>query len=188
MTNYLGTLACAALISISAASADTPATSLPHYTQTGGTLEFSFEQAGADSKGAFRKFATTLDYDEKNPAGGKLNVTVQIGSVDTQDKERDGMIVDTDLLNAAKFATATYSGTLAKAGAGLEAVGKLTIRGVSKDVRLPLTIKPAANGLELAGEVKIKRLDFGVGQGDWKATDSVGDVVTVRYKVALAKS
>src|SRR5262245_25430924 len=101
MTNYLGALACAALISISAASADTPAAkpaaTLPHYSQTGGTLVFEFQQAGADSTGSFKKFATTLDYDEKNPAGGKLNVTVQIASVDTQDKERDGMIVDTDL-------------------------------------------------------------------------------------------
>lgn len=199
MTNYLGALACAALISISASAADKPAAAkpaapapaaatLPHYAQTGGTLEFTFDQAGAASKGSFRRFATTLDYDEKNPAAGKLNVTVQIASIDTQDKDRNDLLVGADLFDAPKYPTATYSGVLTKAGAGLEAVGKLTIRGVAKDVRLPLSIRPSANGLELSGEVKIKRLDFGVGQGEWKATESVGDVVTVTYKVALAKS
>jgi polyisoprenoid-binding protein YceI len=198
MTNYLGALACAALISISANAADKPAAAapattpaaarLPHYTQTGGTLDFTFDQGGAASKGSFRKFSTTLDYDEKNPAAGKLNVTVQIASIDTQDKDRNDMLVGADLFDAPKYPTASYSGTLAKAGTGLEAVGKLTIRGVAKDVRLPLTIRPSANGLELSGEVKIKRLDFGVGQGEWKSTESVGDAVTITYKVALAKS
>jgi polyisoprenoid-binding protein YceI len=199
MTNYLGALACAALISLSASAADKPAAAkpaaaapaaatLPHYTQTGGALDFTFDQAGAASKGSFRKFATTLDYDEKNPAAGKLNVTVQIASIDTQDKDRNDLLVGADLFDAPKYPTATYSGALARAGAGLEAVGKLTIRGVAKDVRLPLSIRPSANGLELSGEVKIKRLDFGVGQGEWQATESVGDVVTITYKVALAKS
>jgi polyisoprenoid-binding protein YceI len=199
MTNYLGALACAALISISAAAADKPAAAKPatpapataappHYTQTGGTLEFTFDQGGAASKGSFKKFSTALDYDEKNPSAGKLNVTVQIASIDTQDKDRNDLLVGADLFDAPKHPTATYSGTLAKAGAGLEAVGKLTIRGIAKDVRLPLTLRPTATGLDLSGEIRIKRLDFGVGQGEWKATESVGDVVTIAYKVALAKS
>jgi polyisoprenoid-binding protein YceI len=200
MTNHLGAFACAALISIAAGAADKPAAAKPaaaatpaaaaqpHYTQTGGTLDFTFDQGGAASKGSFKKFSTALDYDDKNPAAGKLNVTVQIASIDTQDKDRNDLLVGADLFDAPRFATATYSGTLAKAGAGLEAVGKLTIRGVSKDVRLPLTIRPTTTGVDLSGEVKIKRLDFGVGQGEWKSTESVGDVVTVTYKVALAKS
>jgi polyisoprenoid-binding protein YceI len=205
MTNHLGAFACAALISIAAGAADKPAAAKPaaaatpaaatpaaaaqpHYTQTGGTLEFTFDQGGADNKGSFKKFSTTLGYDEKNPTAGKLNVTVQIASVDTQDKDRNDLLAGADLFDAPKYATASYSGTLTRAGAGLEAVGKLTIRGVSKDVRLPLTIRPTANGIDLSGAVKIKRLDFGVGQGEWKSTESVGDVVTVTYKVALSKS
>jgi polyisoprenoid-binding protein YceI len=161
--------------------------SAAHYTQTGGTLGFTFEQAGAASKGSFGKFATTLDYDEKNPAAGKLNVTIQIASLDTQDKDRDSTLVSADLFDAQKYPTATYAGSLAKTNGGVEAAGKLTIRGVTKDVRLPLAIKTTTAGLELSGEVKIKRLDFGVGQGEWKSTEWVGDVVTITYKVALAK-
>jgi polyisoprenoid-binding protein YceI len=111
-------------------------------------------------------------------------------SLDTQDGERDGTLKSPDLFDAKKDPAATYAAnSLArKASGGVDAVGKLTIRGLSKDLRLPLTLKPMANGLELSGQTSIKRLDFGVGQGDWKSTESVGDDVKLQYKVILVKA
>jgi polyisoprenoid-binding protein YceI len=53
------------------------------------------------------------------------------------------------------------------------AVGKLTIRGVSKDVHVLFTFQPAAG--TLIGKTTMGRLDYGVGQGDWTATDQVGN-------------
>jgi polyisoprenoid-binding protein YceI len=164
------------------------AAATPRYRQTGGELTFTFEQAGAASNGSFKRFATTLAYDEKNLAASRLDVKIEIASLETQDKDRDSTLASAELFDAQKYPAATYSGTLAKAGGGVEAVGKLTIRGITKDVRLPLRIRSTATGLELAGETKIKRLDFGIGQGEWKSTEWVGDVVTISYKVALAKS
>jgi polyisoprenoid-binding protein YceI len=37
----------------------------------------------------------------------------------------------------------------------------------------------------LAGRMTLKRLDFGVGQGQWQSTEWVGNDVTVRYSVEL---
>jgi polyisoprenoid-binding protein YceI len=163
-------------------------TVLPHYTQASGSLDFTFEQAGAASRGSFTKFATTLDYDEKNLAASKLNVTVHVASLDTQDKDRDSTLVSADLFDAQKFPTATFAASsLVKGARGVEAVGKLTIRGVTRDVRLPLSIRPTANGVAISGEATIKRLDFGIGQGEWKSTEWVGDAVTLSYKVALER-
>jgi len=210
MTNYRSALVVAALIGGTAcaddksSSAATPATAKPaakpapapaagataHYAQTAGSsLGFSFEQAGALGTGVFKQFATTFDYDPNNLAAGKLDVKVQIGSLDTQDKDRDATLASADLFDAGKFPTATYSASsLVKGANGVEAVGKLTIRNITKDLRVPLTIKPAGAGLELSGMVTIKRLDYGVGQGEWKATDSVGDAVKLTYKVVLNKA
>jgi polyisoprenoid-binding protein YceI len=181
----------AAASAVAPAPAAAPATgALPHYVQAAGSsLGFSFEQAGAQSSGSFRQFATTLDYDEKNLAAGKLNVKVQIASLDTQDKDRDTTLNSADLFDSQKFPTATYeASSLAKGANGVEAVGKLTIRGVTKDLRVPLKIAPAGSGLELSGSVTIKRLDFGVGQGEWKSTEWVGDAVKLTYKVVLSKA
>ena len=161
-----------------------------HYVQSAGSsLAFTFEQAGAQTNGAFKQFATTFDYDANNLAASRLDVKVQIGSLDTQDKDRDSTLASADLFDTQKYPTATYSaGSLVKGANGVEAVGKLTIRNVSKDLRVPLTIKPAGAGLELSGTGTIKRLDYGVGQGEWQATDSVGDAVKLTYKVILTKA
>jgi len=175
------------------AAAATPATGAPpRYTQNAAksSLKFTFEQAGAAASGNFKKFTTVLIYDEKNLAASSLNVRVEIASVDTQEPERDAMLKDVDLFNAAKYPAATFTASsLAKrADGGLEAVGKLTIRDTTHDLRLPLTLKPTPDGLELSGKTAIKRLDYGVGQGEMKATDSVGDEVKIEYVVSLVRS
>jgi polyisoprenoid-binding protein YceI len=183
VTNYLAALIAVIVTGVAAAA-------VPHYSQgPGSTLTFTFDQAGAASQGSFKQFTTDLAYDEKNLAGSSLSVTVQIASLDTQDKDRDSTLASAELFDTQKFPTATYvASSFARGASGkLEAVGKLTMRGVTRNVRIPLVIKPTATGLELTGETSIKRLDFGVGQGEWKSTEWVGDTVKLQYKVALVK-
>lgn len=176
--------------SIAAAPAGTSSSAANYRQAAGASLAFSFMQAGAENHGSFRQFSTTFTWDEKNPAACKLEVTVQTASLDTQDKDRNDTMAGPDLLDARKFPTARYSaGSCARrADGGTEAVGKLTLHGVTKDLRVPLAVKPVASGLELSGEVTIKRLAFGVGQGDWNSTESVGDDVKLQYKVPLSRS
>jgi polyisoprenoid-binding protein YceI len=181
--------AAAAKVAAAPAGTSVPA-GLPRYAQApGSSLTFSFVQAGAESKGSFKQFATELGYDEKNLAGSSLKVTVQIGSLETQDKDRNDTLAGADLFDVKKFPVATYAASaLVKGAHGVEAVGKLTLHGVTKDLRVPLTIATTATGLTLAGETTIKRLDYGVGQGDWKSTEWVGDEVKLQYKVVLTKA
>jgi polyisoprenoid-binding protein YceI len=173
-------------------AADGSAASGPQrYVQmaSGSSLTFTFTQLGAATEGHFRQFATELAYDEKTLATSSLKVIVRMDSVDTQDGERDGVLATPELFDAQKFPTATFvADSLVRGSAGLEAMGKLTIRGVTKEMRLPLTIRPTPNGLELTGQTAFKRLDFGIGQGEWRSTESVGDEVKVRYKVAMARA
>ena len=146
-------------------------------------------QAGAETEGSFGKFSTELAYDENDLAASTLKVTVQIASLATQDKDRDAELAGANLLDAGKFPTAQFTASsLAKRGNGLEAVGKLTLHGVTRELRLPLTIRKTANGVEISGETTIRRLDYGVGQGDWKSTEWVGDDVTLQYKVPLTRA
>jgi polyisoprenoid-binding protein YceI len=164
---------------------------VPRYVQVpaGSSLAFEFNQAGAQSSGAFKRFTTELAYDEKNLAASSLSVRVEIGSLDTQDEERDGTLKSAELFDAGKFPAATYSArSLDKTPNGVVAMGKLTLRGVTRDLRLPLDIRSTAQGVELSGEATIKRLDYGVGQGEWASTEWVGDDVKLTYKVTLAKA
>jgi polyisoprenoid-binding protein YceI len=187
MTNYLAWICAGALLATSVAAGAPP----PHFSQAPGSggLTFSFVQAGAATSGAFRQFSTELAYDEGNLAASTLKVTVQIGSLSTEDKDRDDTLAGAELLDAKQFPTAQYlASSLVKRGDGLEAVGKLTLHGVTHDLRLPLTIRKTAGGVEISGETTIRRLDFGVGQGDWKSTEWVGDEVKLQYKVPLTRA
>lgn len=209
MTNYLAAFLSMALCANACVAAETPAqkpkpaspgisaapagtSTTSRYVQAAntGTLTFSFTQGGASNTGSFKQFATELRYDEKNLAGSSLKVTVQIASLATQDQERDETLRSADLFDAQKFPTAQYmASSLAKtASGGIEAIGKLTIRGVTHDLRLPLTIRAGTSGVELSGEVSLQRLDYGVGQGEWQSTDTVGNTVKLRYKVPLTRA
>ena len=171
-----------------------PGTAAPatHYTQAaaGNSLAFGFMQADALNEGSFRKFSTELDYDDRNLAASTLKVTVQVASLDTRDQDRDDTLKSAELLDTAKYPTAQYvASSLAKRADGkIEAVGKLTLRGVTRELRLPLTLKPTASGLELSGETTIRRLDYEVGQGDWKSTEWVGNNIKLKYQVALIRA
>ena len=189
LANYLALPALALLWGAALAAEPSAAT---RYVQAaeGSSLRFTFTQLGAASTGQFGAFTTALTYDEKNPAAGSLDVKIEIASLDTQDAERDEALKGADLFDVKGHPGATYvARSLARnAAGGLEAVGKLTLRGVSKDLRLPLTLKPTASGLELSGQATIKRLDYGVGQGEWQSTESVGDDVKIQYKVTMVRA
>jgi polyisoprenoid-binding protein YceI len=207
MTSYRARLGAFILLAASACSgADTPApkpaptakatpapanaTATRYVQAKGASLTFAFVQAGAENSGAFRQFATELHYDANQLASSSLEVTVQIASLDTQDKDRDTELLGADLFDAKKHPTAQFVASMFAKGANgnVEAVGKLTLRGVTRDLRLPLSIRSTAHGVEISGETTIRRLEYGVGQGDWKSTEWVGDEVKLQYKVPLAKA
>src|SRR5437870_12550082 len=108
------------------------------------SLEFTFVQAGAQNKGKFTKFPVTFDFAPDNLEASRLEVTVETSSLDTGDKERDDTLRGPDLFDLAKFPQARFSATrINKTASGDEAVGKLTIRGVARETRVPFTFRSA---------------------------------------------
>ena len=151
-----------------------------------GKLEFSGTQAGAKFTGAFGKFRVKLDFDPANPAQGSLDVIVETGSVNTQDAERDEVLRSPDFFWVEKYPEATYHATrFERAGSAWRAPGELTVRGVKKPVPIVFTLTPLAGGSAMKGSATLKRLAFGLGQGDWASTEWVGDDVEVRFDLKL---
>jgi polyisoprenoid-binding protein YceI len=153
------------------------------------TLQFTFVQAGAKNQGHFTRFPVTFDFSPANPAG-HLEVTVDVSSLDTGDQERDDTLRSDDLFAVKKYPQAHFSATqFNKTASGFEAVGKLTLRGVTHDMTVPFTFRTATEtGAAVGymdGKTSLKRLDYGVGQGDWKATDQVGNDVAVSFALRL---
>jgi polyisoprenoid-binding protein YceI len=157
----------------------------------GSMLRFSFEQAGAANNGRFAKFTSDVTFSADNLPASKIDTTIDVTSLDTGDKERDDTLKSADLFDVAKFPKARFvSSKITLAGASrYEAQGKLTIRNVTKDLKLPLTFQTKEEKGKLVGymtgRVTIKRLEYGVGQGDWKSTEWVKDDVLVTFSLKL---
>lgn len=164
-----------------------------HYTldPTRSLLRFTFMQAGASNTGRFNKFTADVLFSNDNLAASKIDVTVDINSLDTGDMERDDTLRSPDLFDVKKYPQARFVATrFTSTGAGrYDALGKLTIRNVTKDLKLPITFQTKTEQGQnigyLTGRVTIRRLDFGVGQGEWKATDQVPDDVQVSFSLRL---
>jgi polyisoprenoid-binding protein YceI len=179
------------LAALPAAAADAPA--VTHYVldPAKSTLEFTFVQAGAQNKGQFKHFTVTFDFSADNLAASHLDVAIDMNSLDSGDQERDQTLRDADLFGVKKFAQARFSAAqIVKTASGYEAVGKLTIRDVTRDARVPFTFRAAQEGGVasgyMSGKTSVKRLDYGVGQGDWKATDQVSNEVGVSFALRLS--
>ena len=160
----------------------------PSYTAAAGTskLEFTGIQAGAEFKGTFHAYAAAVEFDPEALDRARIDVQIQLGSVDTQDKDRDQTIRGPDIFDTAHFPTAHYvTRSMVKSGNGYTAVGALTLRGVTKDVPISFQWVPSGQSAKLVGTAQLKRLDFGAGQGDWKSTEWIADSVKISFALVL---
>ncbi len=182
---------CLAVLGGEAIAAGSPASAGPvpvAYTAdpTHSSLQFSGTQAGAAFKAQFRKFTATIEFAPDALAAAHFDVVVDTASVDSQDADRDKTIRSPDMFDVAHFPTAHYvTRSFTRTASGYTATGTLSLRGVSKDVPLEFQFKPTASGATLEGTASVNRLDFGVGQGEWKSTQFVGDAIKINFALTL---
>ncbi len=149
-------------------------------------LEFVGVQAGAPFTGVFHKFGAVVDFSPDALDASRFDVSIDVNSLDSMDQDRDGTMRGADLLDTAHSPTSRYvTRSMARTATGYSAVGSLTLRGVTRDVPIEFKFVPAPNGARLVGSATVKRLDFGVGRGDWKSTEWVGDAVKVNFTLVL---
>ena len=153
------------------------------------TLTFVGNQAGADFEGAFQTFTADIQFDPHNLASSRFDVTIDLASVNSRDSERDDIIRGPDLFDVARYPNARYVAEkfTARGGAKYTATGKLTLRNVTRDVPIDFNFETQDSGAWLRGAARIRRLDFGVGQGEWQDTEWVGNEVGVKFALKLAK-
>ncbi|HEU4654168.1 MAG TPA: YceI family protein [Steroidobacteraceae bacterium] len=153
------------------------------------TLSFTGTQAGAQFQGSFKSFAADIKFDPTDLATSRFDVTIDLGSVSTQDDDRDETVKGADFFAIAQWPKAHYVTQTIAARDAKRYVGngKLTLRNVTRDVPITFTFEVNGNQGSLKGSATLRRLDFGVGQGEWKDTSSVGDEVAVKFSLALTK-
>ena len=152
----------------------------------GSTLAFAGTYQGEAFAGRFPGFATKLSFDPQQLAASKLDVAIPLATATTGNEDYDGEMRGDAFFNAGKFPQARYTATKFRALGGnrYAADGTLSLHGVTRPVTLTFTWAPGAKPV-LAGKATVKRLDFGVGGGDWADTSLLPDEIAVSTKVLL---
>lgn len=128
-------------------------------------------------EGQFDKFNGSFIYDNKTKKLISVKGTADVNSIDTKVVKRDAHLKSSDFFDAAKYPTLTFVSTKVK---GDKVYGKLTMRGVTKDIVLNLDVAgtitdPWGNvrtGLSLTG--KVNRKDYGL---NWNKVIEAGGVL-----------
>lgn len=152
----------------------------------GSTLAFASQYDGETFTGSFPGFSTKLSFDPAQLANARLEVTIPLANAKSGNADRDSTLQSADFFDVAKYAQARYTASKFRSLGGNQyaADGTLSLRGVSKPVTLNFTWTPGAKPV-LSGKATVKRLDFGVGSGDWADTSAIPNEVAISTKVVL---
>ncbi len=157
----------------------------------GSEIGFTTRQMGVPVEGKFGKFSAQITLDPKKPETGSVAFSIDTGSARFGSAELDAEVPKPIWLSAAKFPQASFQSTAIKAaGPGrFDVAGKLTIKGVVHDVRVPVQVTQAGTGAALvstaSGSFAIQRLAFQVGEGEWTDTSLLANEVQIRFKLVL---
>ena len=163
-----------------------PAYAADYVQAPGSTLTFATKYQGEVFSGRLPGFNSRISFDPSHLTTAKFDIVIPLAGVSTANAERDDTLKGADFFSLAKFPQARFVATKFRSmgGNNYAADGSLTLRGVTKPVTLTFTWTPGAKSV-LAGKATVKRLDFGVGGGDWADTSIIPNEVAVSTKLNL---
>ncbi len=135
--------------------------------------------------GTFPKMDGTLVIDTAKPENSKVDITIDVAAVDSNDDKLDAHLRSPDFFDTAKFPTATFRSTkIERTGPSTAKVtGDLTLKGVTRPVTLDATFNQAgvnfiskAYTIGFDAETTINRTDWGIST----YAPAVGEKVTLR--------
>jgi polyisoprenoid-binding protein YceI len=126
----------------------------------------------SDVEGSFKDFDAKITASQPDFADASVELNANVGSIDTDNEQRDNHLKGADFFDAAKYPTFNFKSTSFKkvADKQYKVTGNLTLHGITKEVTLdakyrgtvqhPMSKKNVA-GFKVSGT--IKRSDFGIG-------------------------
>ncbi len=145
----------------------------------------------------FREFGGTIRFDPKDLKGSRVDITIKTDSVFSRISRRDRHLRSSDFLDVARYPHITFKSSkiVALGGNRYEAVGRLTIKKVTKQIRLPFVfhgvrVNPLKKSQLVAGitaKYTLDRLAFGVGSGKYYQMGVVGKTVTISIFLELLR-
>jgi len=148
-------------------------------------VDFSIRHIVSKAKGSFKVVSGVVDFSKENRL---MNVTIDVNSINTSNGKRDTHLKSDEYFDTAKYPNITFvSKSMTKTLDGLLVKGDLTIKGVTKEVALPLTYLGKQDtpwgfpSAAFEGSIVVNRIDFTIGESG----GMLGDDVTINFAFEL---
>jgi polyisoprenoid-binding protein YceI len=150
------------------APATAPAAGSAKYTFSNNDSKLQFVGAKVTGKqdGAFGTFNGTIDLVDGKPEQSRVTADIDTTSLSADNDKLSGHLKSPDFFDVAKYPKARFVSTAIVPTPGGPAThdvtGNLELRGITKSITFPATIKVGANALDIDAEFAINRKDFGI--------------------------
>ena len=164
-----------------------PGTKAIFYKFGAGDSQIRFTGAKVTQKheGLFKSFDGTIGLVNNDPRMSAVQVAIDLASVSIEPDKLATHLKSADFFDIAKFPKATFSSTTIRPGSApstFYVTGKLDLHGVSKPLTFPAVIRLTPEAVDVDGEIKLNRKDYGIvypGMAD----DLISDDVTIQLKI-----
>lgn len=181
-----------AVATASAAVAPTDASTYT-FDNTSSKVEWVGAKVSLKHNGGFKTFNGTVKASPAAPEKGSVEVVIDNASVFSDNEKLTKHLNAPDFFDVAKYPKSTFTSTKIEKGGGGKAgathtiTGNLALRGVTKSVSFPATVKLTGDAAEVDAEFVLNRKDFGIvypGMAD----DLINDSVTIKLLVRAKKA
>jgi len=148
-------------------------------------VHFVIKNFGLNTGGDLSGIKGSIIFDPANLAASSFDVSVDAGTIDTDNSSRDDHLRNTEYFDVAKHKTINFKSTKvvkAKAAGRFYVYGNLTIKGVTKPVEFGFGATPKDGGYVFDGEFEINRRNFGVGGSSISLSDNLAVSLSVFAK------
>lgn len=123
---------------------------------------YSIKFDGGDPSGEFTGLKGTIQFDEKNLAASKFDMTLDVASINTGNGMKNTHAKSANWFDAEKYPTISFtSSAITKTATGYETKGNLEMHGVKKEITMPFTF----TNNTFAANIEVNRMDFNLDDG-----------------------
>lgn len=133
-----------------------------------------------NAEGHFSRFSGDVMVDPNAPATAKIVLTIDAASLDTGIEMRDRHLRSADFFDVERYPTIAFQSVRVESG-GRRAtvVGRLTLRGVTRDLAVPVDVQISDAALVASGEFIVNRGEYAMNYNSF--LNPIGNEVRVTF-------
>jgi len=157
----------------------------PNWKVKSSAITFKIKNAGLTVNGSFSNLDATINFNPLKPEDANIKASVNANTINTGIEMRDNHLKKPEYFDVEKYPKISIQSTKIEKTGPVSFIGtfKLTMKGTSKEIKIPFNFLKLADKTELKGSFTLNRLDYNIGGNSL----TLGDNVTVNIVLQVTE-